>query len=130
VDAPLPRPRTEVPAHSGTLFALVQDPELQVTQIGVAVREPRRETGSLEAYRGALVEALYGSMFNLRLEELTRSDPAPFLGAAAFQGEIVREAGLRQLAAIVESGGAVAGLEALLLEAQRLSLNLNATSER
>lgn len=118
--SPRPRPQVPVPSHDETLFAVVGDPELQVTQVSVAFKQPLRPQGTLGAYRRSLVEALYNGMLNFRLEELTRTEDPPFLGAASVQGRIVREGELYQLAAAVAPGGVDRGLETLLVEAERV----------
>lgn len=118
--APRMRPRVGVPGHDATLFSIVTDPELQIPQVSVAFKQPLRPQGTLGAYRQSLVEALYNGMLNFRLQELTRVEDPPFLGAASVQGRIVREGELYQLAAAVQPGGVDRGLETLLLEAERV----------
>jgi zinc protease len=117
---PRPRPQVGVPGHDETLFAIVTDPELQITQISVAYKQPSRPEATLGAYRRSLVEALYNAMLNFRLQELTRAEDPPFLGAASVQGRIIREGELYQLAAAVQPGGVGRGLETLLQEAERV----------
>ena len=119
-DDPRPRIQPDVPGHRETLFSIASDPELQLTQVAVAFKQPVDEEGTLEAYRRSLVEILYNNMLNVRLEELTRSAEPPFLGAASVQGRLIRGAELYQLAGVTQPGEAGAGLEALLVEARRV----------
>lgn len=118
---PRPRPDVRIPPRRGTGFSIVSDPELPVAQVAVAFRQPPREEGTVGAYRRSIVEALYRAMLNFRLQERTREEDPPFLGAASVQGRIVRQAELYQLAAAVQPGGVEAGLEALLVEAERVA---------
>jgi zinc protease len=117
---PRPRVSPDVPGHEETLFSIATDPELQLTQVTVGFKQPLTEDGSLEAYRRALVEALYNNMLNFRLQELTRTENPPFLGAASAQGRLIRASELYQLVAVTQPGQAGAGLEALLVEARRV----------
>jgi zinc protease len=117
---PRARPVVVVPDHRGTVLALAADPEATHTQVSVLFKQPLRPRGTLDAYRQQLVERLYNRMLNARLHELTQKPDAPFLGAGSNQGRFVRSAEVYQLGAVVPEGGAAAGLEALLVEAERV----------
>jgi zinc protease len=125
-DAP-ERPTFPVPAHAETLFSVVTDPELSLTQVELlhkdaeeaAASGPGRET--VGGYRERLAARLYTAMMNARLQEITRKPDAPFLNAAVNRGELVRGARQFSLSAVVEDGGTEAGLQALLAEAERVN---------
>jgi zinc protease len=114
------RPVVEVPDHRGTVLALASDPEATTTQVSVLFKQPLRPRGTLDAYRQQLVERLYNRMLNARLHELTQRPDAPFIGAGSNQGRFVRSSEVYQLGAVVHEGGAATGLEALLVEAERV----------
>jgi zinc protease len=80
-------------------------------------------------YRQALVEALYNQMLSQRLFELTQTAEPPYLGAFSGQGRIVRSKEVYMLAALVQEGGLITGLEALLTEAERVARYGFAASE-
>jgi zinc protease len=117
---PRPRPVIGVPGHAETLFAIAADPEATNTQVALVFKQEGRDRNSVAAYRQQLVERLYNRMLNARLFELTQKPDAPFIGGGSSQGRFVRSSEFYQLAAIVREGGAARGLEALLIEAERV----------
>jgi zinc protease len=121
--APTSRERTyyDVPGHEETFFAIATDPEVTATQISVTYKRPAAEQGTVGVYRTSLVEALYDAMLNNRLFELTQKPDAPFLFGVSGQARIVRTTELYQLSAVVRDGAVGAGLDALLVEAERVA---------
>ena len=118
-----PRPRTmfEVPDQPGTDFAIATDPELPNTSVGVFYKTERDAEGTVGAYRQGLVEYLYNSMLNARLNELTQQADPPIAFGASMKGAMVRTKGMYQLFAGVEGDGIERGLDTLLTEAARVS---------
>ena len=118
-----PRARTvfPVPDHEETLFAVVTDGEATQTQVSVYFKQPLREQGTAGAYRQSLIEMLYSQMLNQRLFELTQTPDAPFLAAFSGQGSMVRSKEMYTLGALVQDGGVLAGLEAVLVEGERVA---------
>src|SRR5690606_23002387 len=88
------RPDFPVPAHSETLFSVVTDPELTMTQVELLYKEGERmggpRIGTVGEYRDALAARLYTAMLNARFQEITREPESPFLSAAASRGTLVR----------------------------------------
>jgi zinc protease len=116
-----PRPEFPVPSHGETLFNVVTDPELTVTQIELMNKGPQEPTRTVADYRDRLVDRLYNTMLNARLQEITQRPDAPFLNALSNRGSMVRGMQQYTLAAIVPDGGAERGLEALLVESERVA---------
>jgi zinc protease len=123
VSPPQPRPRvlTEVPDHAGTLFAIAQDKEATGTSVGVYDLLPLRDQSTAGAYRQALVEQLYNAMLNQRFYEIIQKPDAPFIRAYSGQGQFIRSREIYSLAAMVKDDGIERGLEALLLESERVT---------
>jgi len=121
--AAAPRERTvfDVPDHDETLFAVVTDLEATQTQVSVYFKQPLREQGTAGAYRQSLVEMLFSQMLNQRLFELTQTPDAPFLAAFSGQGSMVRSKEVYTLGALVQDGGVLPGLEAVLVEGERVA---------
>ncbi len=115
-----PRPYYEVPGHEETLVALATDPEASNSQVAVYYKQPLRDPSTVGAYRQSIVEGLFNSMFNSRLQEIGQSANPPFLFAFSGQGSFVRTSEIYQLTAMVSNGGLETGLEAVLQEAERI----------
>jgi zinc protease len=128
-EEPAARPVYGVPDHEGTLFAIATDAEATNSQIAVYFKQALRPAGTVADYRQALVEALYNQMLSQRLFELTQTAEPPYLGAFSGQGRIVRSKEVYMLAALVQEGGLITGLEALLTEAERVARYGFAASE-
>ncbi len=128
------RPEFPLPAHAETLFSVVTDPELSLTQIELlhkdaevggataqAGADAALDPASVGAYRERLAARLYTAMLNSRFQEITREPDAPFLNAGASRGSLVRGARQYSLSAVVAEGGTEAGLAALLTESERVN---------
>ncbi|ANM31992.1 hypothetical protein ABI59_00700 [Acidobacteria bacterium Mor1] len=126
-----PRPREEypVPGHAETLVSIETDPEMTNTQVQVVTKGPRKSSDSRESYRSSLVEGLYASMFNARLDELRQQADPPFLFAGAGAASFSRSSEFYFQVAAVEEGGVERGLETLLVEAERVTRHGFTTGE-
>ncbi len=117
-----PRPAYDVPEQPGTRFAIVTDQETTATTVEVSNLRPARNQGSVGGYRDLMVDQLFSAMLGARLDELSQSANAPFLRAAAdrslFQTPRTKDEAVVQ--ALVSNDGVGRGLEALLLEIQRV----------
>ncbi len=114
------RAYSPVPDHDQTLYAIATDSEATLSSVGVDYLH-EVEIDSTEAdYRRLIVEGLYNSMLNQRLEELTKKPDPPFLFASSSHGMLVRTKSAYSLDAGVKDNGVVRGLEAVLTEAKRV----------
>jgi zinc protease len=117
-----PRQAYDVPEQPGTRYAIVSDRETTATTVAVTTLRPARNQGSVGGYRDLMVDQLFSAMLGARLDELSQSANAPFLRAAAdrslFQTPRTRDEAILQ--ALVANDGVPRGLEALLLEIQRV----------
>ena len=109
-----------VPEHKEPLFSIVSDVEASRSSISVYFKREVQEVKTIGDYRQNLVEALYSQMINNRLDELRRQAEPPFLYAASGKGRIARTKDAYYLAAGVNDGGVVRGLDALFTEALRV----------
>jgi len=118
-----PRERTpyDVPDPGTTLYSIATDPEVPLTQLAVYHRIPTQNDWTAGGYRQRIVERLYNAMLNGRLMELTRQADAPLLSAGSANGQIVRDTDAYLLQGIVPEGGVERGLEALLVESERVA---------
>jgi len=118
---PREREHFAVPEHSDTKFVVAADPETRFTDISVVTKRTAEELSTEEDYRGLIVGSLFTSMLNSRLDEITRRSDAPFIGAGVSSGRFVRTTAAASLSAAVEGNEVTAALEALLIEARRLT---------
>ncbi|HUF50794.1 MAG TPA: insulinase family protein [Longimicrobiales bacterium] len=119
--APRARRLFDVPDHAETLVAIATDPEATNTIVEVDWKLPPRPQGTLAAYRAAILSQLYSSMLNQRFGEITQKPNAPFIGAGADYGSLIRTKAAYFLGAAVEEGGVERGLEAILTEGERVA---------
>lgn len=117
-----PPPRTvfSVPDHEETLFAIATDPEATRSSVSLYYKHKVKPEKTGRDYRRMMVENIYNAILNERLNELTRSADPPFLYGYSDEGRLVRTKESYILGAGVRDNGIVRGLEALLIEAERV----------
>ena len=110
-----------VPPNKEPLIAVASDKEATGSDIELMFKLPAEKTKTVGDYRRDLMERLYLSMLNARLEEISQKPDAPFLGRGASKGSFIgRTTEAFTLGANVKDGGIDRGLEALLTEAKRV----------
>ena len=126
--APIPRATTArpraphtVPQRSSPAFVIATDPEQTTTQVNVGTIVPARDESTIGSYRSHIVETLFSSMLSARFSEMAQQPDAPFLGAGAGRTSFVRTAEMLSLVAAVKEDGVERGLEALFVEAERVT---------
>ncbi len=117
---PKERPLFPVPDHEETLFAIAADPEATQNVVSIYTKQDVRDGSTVGSYRRSIVERLYHSLLNQRLNELVRQPEPPFLGAGSSQGRWLRTKEFVSLGAAVQNNGFERGLQALLTEAERV----------
>jgi zinc protease len=120
--AKTPRERTlyPIPGNEQTLVAIASDTEATSSRVSVTIKHPVSPFRTVGDYRRNLVEGLYNNMLNQRLHELTRQPDPPFLEGYSAKGRIVRPNEFYILGARVSDNGLEKGLEALLVESERV----------
>ncbi|HKP30244.1 MAG TPA: insulinase family protein [Gemmatimonadales bacterium] len=117
---PRPRPEPAAPMSDTTLVAVATDAEATSSRVTVAWRLPERDPGTVAAFRAMLVSDLHDLILNQRLDELTRRENPPYIGAGAGRGRFVRPVLFASLGVAVQDGGLEAGLGAAETEAERV----------
>ena len=110
-----------VPDHEESLVAIASDPEATGSRVSVYYKQDVKAETTHGAYRETIIRSLYNGMLNERLDELTRKPDAPFLYGFSGQGRFVRTKEVYLLGAGVMDNGIERGLEALLVEAERVA---------
>ncbi len=118
-----PKERTvyTVPEQPGTDYVITADREVPITQVAVMHKKRAMEDWTLGRYREWIVEQLFDAMMNARLSELTQQADSPFLNAGSGSSNTVRPLSTYMLFAAVPENGVPRALEALLLEAERVT---------
>jgi zinc protease len=120
--SPRPRPVFDVPDHAGTVYGTVTDKEMTGTTIEIDNLMRSREEGSVDVYRQKTVDRLFSSLLNARFSDLAQKPDAPFVMAFAGRGGFVaRTKDDASLSAMVKDNGVERGLEALLVEVERVA---------
>ncbi|MDZ4695123.1 MAG: insulinase family protein [Deltaproteobacteria bacterium] len=117
---PKPRPEFPIPGHKETLAAIAVDKELPQASVAVLYKLPHRTTTSRLDYRRMIVERLYQSMLNTRLQELAQGPNPPFFYAASMTQDLARATDLFAQIAVVKQDAIELGLASLLREVERV----------
>ena len=110
----------EVPLHEEMLVKVATDPEAQQSSVSILRKRRRGEEGKVSDYRRDLVHRLVFQMMNERFDELSRKPDAQFLGAGAYDSGLSPTTGTVSLGASVQEGKILPGLDALVIEANRV----------
>lgn len=114
-----PRETYDVPDHEETLFSIVSDPELtgMSTSIYLKVDPDSDETG--EDYRRHLVERLYFTLLNQRLDERTLEANPPYVSASVGRTSLGREKAAYVMSVNLFQGRVDEGIQQLVAEVSR-----------
>ncbi len=118
-------PRTIFPIFDNKkpIVAIVKDPEARMTRIELEYKHtklPDNVKLSINGYFFSTINSLISSMIGNRFEEITQQANAPFVAAYAGYGELVKSEDAFQMLAIPKEGKELDGLNALLIEAQKI----------
>ena len=115
-------PSFPVPDHDQTLYAIATDSEATLSSVSIDYLHEVEAESTEADYRRTLIGALYNSMLNQRLGELTKKPDPPFLFASSSYGNLVRTKSAYSLEAGVRDGGIPRGMETILKEARKVKL--------
>ena len=113
----------EVPNHTETLIAVESDPEASMSRVQLLYKdmEAPKKVVTEKDYRGMLVEGLFATMLNNRLNELTNSPNPPFTYAYTYHGGTwARSKEAFQSFAMTPEGKQLDALRILLEENERV----------
>jgi zinc protease len=120
---PVNRPRFEIPPPRRGNFRveLITDPELTYTSFNLYWKQrPNEESGSLAAYRGALIDRLIDSMLALRFDEAASNPESSYAGAWGGVLRWVASTRFYVMGAQAKIGGVEGALRELLLEKEAM----------
>jgi zinc protease len=117
-----PRKVYEVPDHKETFVAIESDKEASATQIQLLYKDhgmPKRDV-TVGDYRGILVEGLFTTMLNNRLQELTNTPTPPFTYGYSYHGSTyARTKEAYQSFAMVQEDKQLSAIKVLVTENER-----------
>ena len=119
-----PRPRFESPisARSETEAVVITDKEANGNSLLIRYPvRPVKESVTFGGYRDDLVDALFASMLNQRLQELAQQANPPFMGASSSVGNLTSRYEAYSASASLGKGGAGPAIDALVQENARAS---------
>jgi zinc protease len=118
-----PRPAFDIPEQPGTRYSVITDKEVTATAVAFTNLRPARNQGTVGGYRAIMMDQLFSSMLNARLDELSQRENPPFIRAAADRSlfPMPRTKDEASLQALVANDGVEKGLDALLTEWQRVA---------
>ena len=119
-----PRARFEAPiaARSETEAVIITDKEANGNNL--LIRYPVKEAKpgtTIGSYRADLVQSLFTTMLNQRLQELTQLANPPFMGASSSVSNLTARYESYSVSATLGKGGAAPAIEALVQEHARAS---------
>ena len=117
-EAPV-RPTFALEQRERARVVRLSDPEATDIRVALWRMRPHRSPRTVGDYRAGLIEALLVAMLDARLGELAGQPSAPVLSATAERRSLTRTVDADVLRARVPDGGAVGGVEALVLEGVR-----------
>jgi zinc protease len=114
------REMVSIPAYNNSEALVVTDKEATNYSVNINYPvTPAAPQNTFGAYRNGLVNRLFISMLNQRLQELTQQSNPPFVGAGSNFGEFIRGYENFSISAGVGNGDIKRGLEALVEEVER-----------
>jgi len=117
------RPVYPILDNAATIVSIVKDPEASMTRIELEYKHdvlPAEVKLSMNGYVFGVTNSLISTMMGNRFEEITQQADAPFVGAYATYGEIVKSKDAFQMLAVPKEGLELEGLNAILLEAEKV----------
>lgn len=118
-DAP-ERVTFEVPEHEETLVTVLTDEEAPGIQLQLFYKHKPSTSWTVQDYKDRMVRLMLGGMLTQRLDEIRQRPNAPFVYAGARYGSFVRDLDFFTTTGAVTSGNTLRGVEAFLLENERI----------
>jgi zinc protease len=111
---------TPVPDHKETLVTIQKDKEAQYSMIQLVYKHPPETDKNLGYYRTSMLEELFNTMMNARLQELLQSADPPFVYGYSAYTNLVRSKDAFLSFAIARNNEMQKALKSLLNENERV----------
>ncbi len=119
---PRKRDKYAIPDHKETLVTVATDKESPVTMVSIYCKSDTRKFSTYKDYLKMVQYSLITGMLNQRLEEQTDLPDPPFINAGSYYGRFLGDKSIFVSQALVSDTGIAKGLQALLIESERLKL--------
>lgn len=119
---PRKRESYPVPNHNETFIAVESDPEFSYSIVQLYFKDPKpvEVVNTVDGYKNMLINQLFSSMLNGRLDEIRNSVDPPFSYAGGGYSSMVRTKNAFIMQAYTPETGQLKALEVLLRETQRV----------
>ncbi|MFK7936531.1 MAG: M16 family metallopeptidase [Saprospiraceae bacterium] len=117
---PRKKEKYKIPLHEETRIAIIGDKEAPFTRVQLGYKHLTKKDKTIADFRQSLVENIYNRMLSTRLAELSKQADPPFTFGYSGYGSDMGNLDAYSGYAFVPEGGAVRGLEALLIENKRV----------
>ncbi|HUI31880.1 MAG TPA: insulinase family protein [Candidatus Acidoferrales bacterium] len=114
------RAKYSIPDHKDTLVSIATDKELSRTSISVTFLRNAHGSRTVSDYRNDIISGLYDRMFNARLSEIVLKPNPAFIYAYGGDGRFLADRQAYSLGAGVADTTIVRGLQAVMVEANRV----------
>ncbi|HHO55963.1 MAG TPA: insulinase family protein, partial [Trueperaceae bacterium] len=101
-------------------YLVITDPELSVSVAQVVYKRPAKEFSTVQDFADDLARGLFSRMLNIRLDDLTRADPAPFLQASYGISSLAAGVEALNFGVFSQEGEIRSALSAMLAELERV----------
>lgn len=115
-----PRVEVTIPRIEKTRVSVLTDSEASGSIISMNIKGPLTPVRNKTGYRQFLVQGLFSSMLNSRLDELHNDPDSPFIAAFNNISELGRSIDMFSLSAIPKSGKYEQSLDSVLIELDRI----------
>jgi len=117
------RPVYPILDNTQPIVSSVKDKEARMTRIELEYKHeklPSEVKLSMQGYGLGVINSLISTMIGNRFDEITQQADAPFVGAYGYYGELVKSKDAFILLAFPKEGKELTGLNAILLEAEKI----------
>ncbi len=117
------RPIYDVDNNKEPIISIVTDPEATQTQISMEFKRekmPKEMKLAMPGYVTGLVNNIISSVLSERFEEMSLQADAPFAGAYAYDGSMLKARDGFNLIVLPKQGKELEGMKALMLEAEKM----------
>lgn len=117
------RPIYDVENNKEPIISIVTDPEATQSQISMEFKKekmPKEMQLAMPGYVTGLVNNIISSVLSERFEEISMQADAPFVGAYAYNGSMLKARDGFNLIVLPKQGKELEGMKALMLEAEKM----------
>ena len=117
------RPVYPILDNKEPIISIVKDAEARMTRVELEYKHNKLPADiklSMMGYANLTINSLISTMISNRFEEITQQADAPFVYGGAEYGELVKSKDAFQMIAVPKEGKELDGLNALLLEAEKI----------